>query len=516
LVSRAGIIWAGAGLLLGACGMAAGLMFSGLIAAPGFLDRAAQSAAVNPSGGLTQPSLPRGPLQPGLPPAMAADAARGGPSDFADLAERLAPAVVAITTAQDVDSPETFPEGSPLERYNDLLRGGPKVQNSLGSGFIVRADGVVVTNNHVIEGADTIEVTLADGRTLPATIVGRDPATDIAVLRVSSPTPLPFVPFANANSGRIGQWVIAIGNPFGLGASISVGVISARNRNINAGAYDDFIQTDAAINRGNSGGPLFDMTGAVIGVNTAIVSPTGQSVGVGFATPAAMVQSVVDQILIYGTTQRGWLGVRVAAVDDVLARRLGLSEAQGAVVSYVAPDGPAAKAGLQRGDVILTFEGKPLPEARSLARLIADSRIGANVALQVLRGNERKDITATVARLDQSDIEIGNQPQADRTPAQFSAFGITIAEISPTLRRRFSLPTDQRGVVVVSVASDSIATGRLNPGDVITAISFTPIDDLSEAQAALGRATEDMSKPLLLEIVRDGQTTFRSIPKRPQ
>jgi len=511
-VSRVG--WQG--VLIGLVVAVAGGL--GGFALGGALTRTDASGAAGPAARIATAPVGADPSPTGdvgLPPALASAIPAGAPPDFAALAARLAPAVVAITTAQDVDAPATFAEGSPLERYEDLMRGGPRVENSLGSGFIVREDGIVVTNNHVIEGADAIEVTLSDGRTLPAAVVGRDPATDIAVLRVDAPAPLPWVAFSDGSSGEVGQWVMAIGNPFGLGPSISVGVVSARNRDIGAGAYDDFIQTDAAINRGNSGGPLFDMGGRVIGVNTAIVSPTGQSVGVGFATPANMIQTVVDQILQFGTTRRGWLGIRVAAIDEVLARRLSLPETGGAVVSHVAPDGPAARAGLQRGDVILTFGETPLREARRLARLVADTPIGTEVVLRVLRGGEQRELRVTVARLDQSDLLVGQGTGGEpRTPAQTSALGITFAEISPTLRRRFGLPADQQGVIVLSVAPDSPAHERLLAGDVVTAMSFTPIETLADAQSALERAMGEGGANLLLEIVREGQTSFRSIPKR--
>ncbi len=270
---------------------------------------------------------------------------------FADLAETLSPAVVNIATTQrveGVDDLPRFPPGSPLERFNEGLSEGGAQITSLGSGFIVSADGVVVTNNHVIEAADAIEVILQNGQRFQAIVVGRDPATDIAVLRVQSRQPLPFVRFGDSDHARVGDIVLAIGNPFGLGGSLSVGVVSARNRGIGAGRYDDFIQTDAAINRGNSGGPLFSTDGEVIGVNTAIVSPSGTSVGVGFATPTSIVRPVVDQILRYGETRRGWLGVRLANLSDEASVRAGYDGEGGAVVTRITPNGPAAAAGLAR------------------------------------------------------------------------------------------------------------------------------------------------------------------------
>ena len=284
---------------------------------------------------------------------------------FADLNDRLSPAVVNIATSQrvqGVDDLPRFPPGSPMERLNEGLGEGGAQITSLGSGFIISPDGVVVTNNHVIESADAIEVILQNGQHLEATVVGRDPATDIAVLRVHARAPLPYVEMGDSDSARVGDIVLAIGNPFGLGGSLSVGVVSARNRNIDAGRYDDFIQTDAAINRGNSGGPLFNTDGEVIGVNTAIVSPTGASVGVGFATPTSIVAPVVDQIVRFGETRRGWLGVRLANVTRAVADRAGYEGSNGAAVTRITPNGPAARAGLQTGDIVLRFNGRDIPD----------------------------------------------------------------------------------------------------------------------------------------------------------
>src|SRR5262245_43357538 len=289
---------------------------------------------------------------------------------FADLNDRLSPAVVNIATSQRVEGIEDlpqFPPGSPMERLNS---DGQAQITSLGSGFIISPDGVVVTNNHVIESADAIEVILQNGQRYDATVVGRDPATDIAVLRVNTRTPLPYVEMGDSDTARVGDIVLAIGNPFGLGGSLSVGVVSARNRNIDAGRYDDFIQTDAAINRGNSGGPLFNTDGEVIGVNTAIISPTGNSVGIGFATPTSIVRPVVDQILRYGEIRRGWLGVRLANLNEATAVRAGYQGDHGAVVTRITPNGPAASAGLRPGDVVLRFGGRDVADSRALTRMV--------------------------------------------------------------------------------------------------------------------------------------------------
>ncbi|NIV90413.1 MAG: Do family serine endopeptidase, partial [Actinobacteria bacterium] len=315
--------------------------------------------------------------------------ARGTPDGFADLAERLLPAVVNISTTQEVDRPEgpgfQLPPGSPLEEFFEQFRdrggdGPPRKARSLGSGFILDAEaGIVVTNNHVIEGADEITVTLHDDTELEAEVVGTDPKTDLAVLSVGEGHTLTAVSFGDSDSSRIGDWVVAIGNPFGLGGTVTAGIISARGRDINAGPYDNFIQTDAAINRGNSGGPLFNLDGEVIGINTAIISPTGGSIGIGFAIPSNQAERVIEQLREYGTTKRGWLGVRIQAVTDDIAESLGLEEAAGALVANVYDGSPADKAGFKSGDVIMSFDGESVPDHRALPRMVANTEVGKSV-----------------------------------------------------------------------------------------------------------------------------------------
>ncbi|MEM7237035.1 MAG: trypsin-like peptidase domain-containing protein, partial [Pseudomonadota bacterium] len=299
--------------------------------------------------------------------ALTAQSATAKPDSFADLAERLSPSVVNISTSQTVERPAEgapqVPEGSPFEDlFRDFFdrRGqpqGPREVQSLGSGFVISSEGYVVTNNHVIADADEIQVNFPDGTSLEATLIGTDPKTDLAVLKVEPDTPLPFVRFGDSSISRVGDWVLAIGNPFGLGGSVSAGIISARNRDIQAGPYDDFIQTDAAINRGNSGGPLFNMDGEVIGVNTAIISPSGGSIGIGFSVPSNLAKNVVAQLQEFGETRRGWLGVRIQQVNDEMAEALGLDEAMGALVADVTAGGPAQEAGIEAGDVIIKFDG---------------------------------------------------------------------------------------------------------------------------------------------------------------
>jgi serine protease Do len=447
------------------------------------------------------------------------------PHDFVRLSHELMPAVVNIATTQKVrglDDIPAFPRGSPLEKFNDELNlDGADEINSLGSGFIIDATGVIVTNNHVIENADKIEVIFADGEQLKAEVIGRDLATDIAVLRVKSARPLPFVKLGDSNSVEIGEWVIAIGNPFGLGASVSAGIISARNRDIGAGTYDDFLQTDAAINRGNSGGPLFSMNGEVIGVNTAIVSPTGASVGVGFAVPSDLVRTVVSQLIQYGETRRGWLGVRLRAVTPEAARRNGLTRPRGALIAGLTEGGPAAKAGLRPGDIVVSYGGKETPETRVLSRLVADTAIGRSMPLEFLRNGKRMMATATVTRLEPSDpakrpAARTTDPAPDPVPGvageQGAVFGMRLAEITRELRRRFRLDPEVNGLVVLSVEAGSPAAGSVQEGDVILEMAFQPVETIAEARAQAARV--DKRAPILLYLDRGGDKTFRQIEAR--
>ncbi|MFZ4071364.1 MAG: Do family serine endopeptidase [Caulobacterales bacterium] len=458
------------------------------------------------------------------PRATAQAVAQPVPSGFEVLSERLMPAVVNIATSQRVGPGARAPDGSPLERFNDLLGPGGGEVSSLGSGFIISPDGIIVTNNHVIEEADEVTVIFQDGEQIKASIVGRDPATDIAVLRVKANRALPAVPWGVSNDVRVGQWVIAIGNPFGLGGSVSAGIISARNRNIDAGRYDDFLQTDAAINRGNSGGPLFNMAGQVIGVNTAIVSPTGGSVGVGFATPSDLARSVTEQILKFGETRRGWLGVRVAAVSPELAARNGLARTQGALVAGLTDASPAARAGLKVGDVILTFDGKLIAESRNLTRLVADAQIDRTVTLEFLRNGKRMSTAVKIGRLQETrPVLAANEPGGgptlmDREPgpdgAQGRVLGMMLGELTVDLRRRHNVPETVKGLMVLSVDPGWDAASKVKIGDVIVEIAFEPVETIGQARALAARAEKAGGRPLLLYINRAGEMTFRSVRPR--
>ncbi len=450
------------------------------------------------------------------------------PETFADLAEQLSPAVVNISTSQTIDRQDRgsvplpeFPPGSPFE---DLFRdffdrnggnGRPRRVTSLGSGFVIEPTGVIVTNNHVIEEADKVTVNFSDGTTLPAEILGRDPKTDIAVLKVESDKPLPYVNFGDADKARVGDWVLAIGNPFGLGGSLSAGIISARNRDINAGPYDDFIQTDAAINRGNSGGPLFNTAGDVIGVNTAIISPSGGSIGIGFAVPSSLVVPVVAQLKRFGETRRGWLGVRIQTVTDEIAESLSLSNPQGALVAGITEGGPADKAGLKQGDVIVTFDGRPVGEMRLLPRMVAETDIGKLVAVEVIRDGKKISKRVKIERLEEEET-VASASSGPKSSVEGSeereSLGLTLSTITPRLRTTFNIDDDIEGVLVTEVdPSSAAAEKQIRPGDVIVEIGqeevFRPDDVVNVVKRVVG---ED-KKSILLGLNRRGDFRFVAV-----
>lgn len=438
---------------------------------------------------------------------------------FGDLADQLSPAVVNISAAQRMRAQAnlpTFPPGSPLERFNDLLGDNPRVASSLGSGFIIDPSGLVVTNNHVIEEADEVEVVFTDGRTLPADIVGVDPATDLAVLRIrGGGGNFPSVRFGDSDAARVGDWVIAIGNPFGLGGSLTAGVISARGREI-GGRYDDYLQTDVAINRGNSGGPLFNMDGQVVGVNTAIFSPTGASVGISFSIPSNIAAPIIRQLSEFGETRRGWLGVNVQAVTADTAEALGLSSPRGAIVSRVDPDGPAYAAGIERGDLILAFDGAIVPDDRRLPRMVADTAIGSRVTIDVLRRGEPLTLEIEVARLEEPDAvparPVGVEDDATGTmPSSRTLFGLTLAPITDALRRAHRLHPDARGLVVTAVETGSDAAGKVRVGDVVEEIAWTVVSNVDEARQIARSAAGDAGRPVLFSLNRQGQFILQSL-----
>ena len=464
--------------------------------------------------------------------------ARTAPESFADLAERLLPSVVNIQTTQTVQArgerqgPEggpQFPPGSPFEEFfreffDRQQRQGPgqpqrpRRAQSLGSGFIIEysnGEGYVVTNNHVIDGADEVSVVLTDNTTLRAEIVGRDPRTDLAVIRVKTERRLQPVRFGNSDTARIGDWVLAIGNPFGLGGTVTAGIVSARGRDIRIGPYDDFIQTDAAINRGNSGGPLFNMAGEVVGINTAIFSPTGGSIGIGFAIPSNLATNVVAQLREFGRTRRGWLGVRIQQVTDEIAESVGLTGGpRGALVAGVNEGGPADRARLQNGDIVLRFDGTEIREMRTLPRIVADTPIGKQVPVVVWRAGRELTLMATVGELpeetQQAAATPGPQDRGGR-PVEVPGLGIRVASITPELRERFSLSAEAKGVVIVEVTPNSPAAERgIRAGDVVVEVQQEAVATPQELQERIDRARQAGRRNVLMLI--EGQQGLRWVP----
>ncbi|HKT20653.1 MAG TPA: DegQ family serine endoprotease [Stellaceae bacterium] len=472
-----------------------------------------------------------------------AASAKPAPDSFADLAAKLLPAVVNISSTQTIkpdrgggtkravpDAPQ-FPPGSPFEQFfKDFLdrnqRQGqgqgqgqqealPRQQTSLGSGFIIDPSGLIVTNNHVIEDADDITVTLQDDTNFKAEVVGRDSKTDLALLRVKPSKPLPFVKFGDSDQTRVGDWVLAIGNPFGLGGSVTAGILSARAREINAGPYDDFLQTDAAINRGNSGGPMFNMNGEVIGINTAIYSPSGGSIGIGFAIPANEAKPVLDQIKQYGHARRGWLGVNIQSVNDEIAESLGLDKPRGALIASVHDGGPAQKAGIQPGDVVLTFDGKEVMDMRHLPRIVAETPIDKVVKVTVWRKRKEVPLEVKVGELkeepQQASLTAKDKPGA--TPAEVvKALGLSLANLTPDLRDRYGLGDDAAGVVITDIeAGGPSADKGMRAGDVVVEVAQDSVKTTADILAKIDEAKKSGRKSVLLLVDRQGDLRFVAV-----
>jgi len=441
-----------------------------------------------------------------------AAAARGAPATFADLVEQVGGAVVNITTTTKMATPigpqGIVPEGSPFE---DLFRGpnngqrGPRSASALGAGFVISEDGYVVTNNHVIEGADEIEVEFINGDIFPAKIVGTDANIDIAVLKIDADKPFEYVAFGNSDVARVGDWVMAMGNPLGQGFSVSAGIISARNREL-SGPYDDYIQTDAAINRGNSGGPLFNMDGEVIGVNTAIISPSGGSIGLGFSMASNTVDPVVKQLKEYGEVRRGWLGVNIGSVNDEMAQALGLDEPTGAIIRDVF-DGPAKDAGLKTMDVIVMFDGKEVADSGALVRIVGGTPVGSTVKTIVLRDGKRMSIDVVLGqRPEPNALAQGDKPAE---PEQQGLLGMQLSEITPDMRSDMNLSDEVTGVLLLSVEADSLAAASgLAAGDVITDAAQNPVEEIADLVEQVENATDAGRESLLLLVRRDGEPRF--------
>lgn len=455
--------------------------------------------------------------------AFSADAFEG-PRSFAALAKAKLPAVVNISTTQKVEAPMApgmpeLPPGSPLEEFFEQFMGrmgprsAPRELTALGSGFIIDPAGYVVTNNHVVAEADDIKVILQDDTELHAEIVGRDPRTDLALLKVEGAGDLPAVEWGDSDAAEVGDWVVAIGNPFGLGGTVTSGIISARARDINAGPYDDFLQTDAAINRGNSGGPMFDMTGRVIGVNTAIFSPSGGSVGIGFAVPSEIASKVVAELREHGSVRRGWLGVTIQPVTPDLAEGLGLDETRGALVTEVVPDSPASQAQLQSGDVILRFAGEPVEDARELQRIVAQTQIGEPIDIVVWRDGGEQTLSTEVALLKDERPRAQAAGSSDGATSRDERLGLALAPLTPNTRERFEVDANTEGALVTAVKPDSpAAKSGLAPGDVIVRAGDAPVDDPADVAKAAEAAREAKKKSLLVLRERRGGRSFVAVP----
>ncbi len=445
---------------------------------------------------------------PLMPAASAFAQAR--PTNLADLVDSVAEAVVNISATQTVEDKNAeampdLPKGTPFDdmfeqffKNHGFNNGAPRAHktSSLGSGFVIDPSGIVITNNHVIGDANDIVVIFTDGRKLKAKIVGKDPKVDVAVLKVESDKPLKTVKFGDSDKMRVGDGVMAVGNPFGLGETVTAGIVSARNRNIDSGPYDDFLQTDASINKGNSGGPLFNMQGEVIGINTAILSPSGGSIGIGFATPSASVMPVIDQLEKYHETRRGWLGVRIQPVDDAIAESLNIGAARGALVAGIDEHGPAKPAGLMAGDVIVKFDGKDVKELRDLPRMVAELPVGKQVEVVVIRKGQEITKTVTLGRLEDGEKAMAKAEEQttapDAGPAVANTLGMELSAIDDEARTTFKIKEGLKGVVVSAVDPNSAAADKgLRVGDVIEEINQQAVEkpgDVTKSIDALKKA----------------------------
>jgi serine protease Do len=463
-------------------------------------------------------------------PTVVSPAAARGPDAIADVAEKVIDAVVNISTSQSLGAKASptpqLPPGSPFEEFFDEFfknrregdrggRGGsPRRVNSLGSGFIIDAAGIVVTNNHVISEADEVHVILNDGTRLKAEVIGRDQKIDLAVLKVTPTKPLKAVSFGDSDKLRLGEWVIAIGNPFMLGGTVTAGIVSARNRDINSGPYDNYIQTDASINRGNSGGPLFNLEGEVIGVNTAIISPSGGSIGIGFAVPSKTVVAVIDQLRQYGETRRGWLGVKIQPVTEEIGEALNIKPARGTLIAGIDDKGPAKAAGIETGDVILKFDGKDIKETRDLTRMVADTPVDKEVEVVIVRKGKEEKKTVKVGRLEDSDKKLAsitaNGPAEEKPAAVKKALGLDLADINKELRRKYDIKDNVKGAVVTAVEQNSSAAEKqMKPGDTIVEISQVAVASAADVQKRVDQLKKEGRKSALFLVAnKDGETRF--------
>jgi serine protease Do len=479
-------------------------------------------------------------------PVMTGQALARGPENIADTAEAVIDAVVNISTKQTVDisgggAMPQLPPGSPFEEFfeeffkNRRGQGGPGAPggqgapgapgrqggegstprrvNSLGSGFIIDPAGFVVTNNHVIADADEVSVILNNGTTLKAEVLGRDTKTDLALLKVQAAGPLKAVKFGDSDKLRLGEWVVAIGNPFSLGGTVTAGIVSARNRDINSGPYDNYIQTDAAINRGNSGGPLFNLDGDVIGVNTAIISPSGGSIGIGFAVPSKTVVAVIDQLREFKEVRRGWLGVRIQQVTDEIAESLSIKPARGALIAGIDDKGPAKPAGIEPGDVVIKFDGKDIKEMRDLPKIVAETPVGKDVEVTIVRKGKEEKKTVRLGRLEDTEKKVAavtKKDDVEEKPAIKKALGLDLANLSDDLRKKYKIKDKVKGVVITAVDANSPASEkRLAPGMVIAEVQQQAVANATDLQKRVDALKKEGKKAVVLLVVSpDGDPSF--------
>ena len=474
-------------------------------------------------------------LSVGLSSLAAASLNAVAAEGFADLAEKLTPSVVNIAALHNPGG-ASGSSSMPLDQFLHQFFGdhGDNEENgdsgpaepptppgspdasgpSVGSGFIIDASGYIVTNNHVIDGGDQIMVTLQDDTTLEASVVGRDTVTDIALLKVNAGKKLPVAVWGDANKSRPGDWVLVIGDPFGLGGTVTAGILSARAREINAGPYDDFLQTDAAINRGNSGGPLFNMAGEVIGINTAIYSPSGGSIGIGFAISSNLARPIIEQLKAHGKVERGWLGVRIQPMSVEIAESLGLEKPMGALIADIDADGPAAATEMRAGDVILKFDGKQVERGRQLPRMVADAAIGKEVSVTIWRDGKEVELKVKIAALDPQRLVVNRSADPKLPPAPtVDVLGLSLAMPTPSLRAHFSIDEGASGAVVMAVVANSPAAhSGVAPGDMVTAVGREIVATPEQVIEKIAQARQNQRKSVLLRVERKGSGHFIALP----